>query len=123
MARTICLDFDGVLNDYTGWKGPDHLGKPLPGARVFLEELLDTGWSVVIHSTRDAAGIAAWLQEHDLFPQHVQVVDRKPPAMVYLDDRGITFTGDYAAALDAIEGFRAWWEAPASDGGVGQVKP
>lgn len=30
--------------------------------------------------------------------------------MVYLDDRGVTFAGDYKAALAAIDDFKAWWE-------------
>lgn len=104
MKRTICLDFDGVLT-------PGHLNlDPLPGALEFLAELHRRDWNIVIQSVRAASTVKAWLaREGCAVP--VDVVDRKPPAMVYLDDRGLTFTGDFDAALAAIDGFRAWWEA------------
>ena len=34
----ICIDFDGVLNNYNGYDG-DNLGTPRPGAKEFLEKL------------------------------------------------------------------------------------
>jgi hypothetical protein len=34
--KHVCVDFDGVLAEYTGWKGPDHLGAPRAGAKHFL---------------------------------------------------------------------------------------
>ena len=34
----ICIDFDGVLNNYKGYDG-DNLGTPKDGAKEFLEKL------------------------------------------------------------------------------------
>jgi len=31
----VCLDLDGVLAEYNGWEGSDHIGPPLPGALKF----------------------------------------------------------------------------------------
>lgn len=38
------------------------------------------------------------------------MVNVKPPAIVYLDDRGITFDGDFAHAYSAIVWFKTFWE-------------
>lgn len=33
--KTVAVDLDGVLADYsTGWQGIEHIGDPIPGARV-----------------------------------------------------------------------------------------
>ena len=37
--KHVYVDFDGVLAEYDGWKGPEHLGAPRPGAKEFLEEI------------------------------------------------------------------------------------
>ena len=39
-----------------------------------------------------------------------EVTSIKPPARVYLDDRGIQFTGDYEKALKDIKNFKTYWE-------------
>ena len=35
----VCVDLDGVLNDYDGWKGADYFHPPRPGAREFSQQL------------------------------------------------------------------------------------
>jgi HAD domain in Swiss Army Knife RNA repair proteins len=110
MNKTVCLDFDGVCNTYRGWKGENELFEPEAGLRLFLEILRDRGYKVVIHSTRRAEKIQAWLQYHDLQEFVHEVVNHKPPAIVYVDDRAVCFKGDFAAVLDEIENFRPYWE-------------
>jgi phosphoglycolate phosphatase-like HAD superfamily hydrolase len=100
MPKTVCLDFDGVMNTYTGWQGPDVLFEPRPGLREFLESLRQSGFEVVVLSTRNL---------NDLVKG---VTDLKPPAVVYLDDRAVCFEGDFDAALRAVKEFRAYWETP-----------
>jgi hypothetical protein len=39
------------------------------------------------------------------------VTDKKPPADVYVDDRAVCFTGDYARTFEQILRFRPFWEA------------
>ncbi|MCL5743250.1 MAG: hypothetical protein M1541_04860 [Acidobacteria bacterium] len=110
MPKTVCLDFDGVLNTYSGWKGPDELFDPRPGVRVFLEELNARGFCVVLHSTRDPEKLRAWLERYQLDHLVEDVRAIKPPAIAYVDDRGICFRGDYADVLLELEDFRAHWE-------------
>jgi len=57
---TICLDLDGVLARYDGWKGLDFLGDPLPGAVEFTRQLSALG-DVVVFTTRTS--VAANLDE------------------------------------------------------------
>jgi hypothetical protein len=57
---TVALDFDGVLAEYDGWRGVDHMGKPLPGAREFVQRLKDAGFCVIVHSCRAPHYLKQW---------------------------------------------------------------
>lgn len=104
----ICIDFDGVLNNYNGYDG-DNLGTPRPGAKEFLEKL-SKRFTVIILSARRYSHIIRWLNEYDLWQYVADVTSIKPPARVYLDDRGIQFKGDYEKALKDIKNFKTYWE-------------
>jgi hypothetical protein len=45
--------------------------------------------------------VQQWLHEQD-FPSQVEVMQEKPPALVYIDDRGFRFTGDWEAAFQSV---------------------
>lgn len=100
--RTVCVDFDGVLADYHGWKDVNTLDPPYPGALEFVERCLDEGYKVTVHTTRDPGQISVWLNAHK-FPQAVEIsIGRKPMASVYIDDRAWRFDGNWDEAFDAI---------------------
>jgi hypothetical protein len=107
--KTVCLDFDGVMNTYTGWKGEKELFEPREGLKDFLFNLNIRGWSIVVHSTRQSNRIYEWLKKHSLEEVPIEVVDKKPPAMAYVDDRGIRFDGDFNVVLNELEGFQPFW--------------
>jgi hypothetical protein len=111
--RIVCVDFNGVLDAYAGWKGDRHFDEPRDGAREFLEELVRREFAVVVFTTRYAPDVWQWLRMHGLADLVVEVTDRKLPAHVFVDDRAVCFKGDFAAALDAIDQFAAHWESPA----------
>ena len=106
----VCVDLNGVLDDYTGWKHADHWDPPRPGARAFLEQLKARGFDVVVFTTRHPAGVRRWLRMHGLQDLVDEVTRRKPPAHVFVDDRAVCFRGDFAEALRQIETFKAQWE-------------
>lgn len=106
----VCVDLNGVLDSYTGWKEPHHWDPPRPGAAEFLRALTERGFVVVVFTTRHAAGVREWLRSHGLAHYVSAVTDRKPPAHVFVDDRAVCFDGDFADTLSRVVNFRAHWE-------------
>lgn len=124
----ICLDFDGVIHSYTsGWKGARNIpDDPVPGVFAYIVELLAEGFDVVVHSSRARSfgGIWAmktWFRKHagnmyydcpaGFGMERVRFVRRKPPAIITIDDRALTFSGDWkdpAYSVDALRSFRPW---------------
>lgn len=107
----VCVDLDGVLNDFDGWKGADYFHEPRPGAAEFLRSLCEAGYSVVVFTVRWREHVEAWLARHDLARYVAEVTDKKPPAHVYVDDRAICFQGDFETTLSQIARFKAHWES------------
>lgn len=107
---TVAIDFDGVLADYHGWQGMEHLDPPIPGAAEFLWRVKWAGYDIVIFSTRGAdrpEAIRAWLRENGA-PDNIQITNIKPPALVYIDDRAHRFDGDWESAFAAITAKPHW---------------
>ncbi len=128
----LCLDFDGVLHSYSsGWKGADIIpDPPVPGAMEFIHQA-ELNFTVAIFSSRShqPGGIAAmrtWLGAHlfefyrdaadfGLSPRHyvedllskIKFPLEKPPAMVTIDDRAITFTGQWPT-METLHNFKPW---------------
>ena len=110
MRPIVCIDLNGVLDTYTGWKGAEHWDPPREGAREFLDQLIRHGYDVVVFTTRWRDDARAWLEQHGLLELVSDVTDRKPPAHVFVDDRALRFEGDFDATLRAIQTFSAHWE-------------
>ena len=105
-----CVDLNGVLDVYTGWKSPDHFDRPRAGAAGFLVALRLRGYRVVVFTTRHPDGVWAWLRSNHMAHLVDSVTDRKPPAHVFVDDRAVCFRGDFSSTLRDIDRFRAHWE-------------
>lgn len=129
----LCLDFDGVCHSYTsGWQGADVCSDPpVPGLFEFLEEA-DKAFRVQIFSSRSRqpGGMAAMMKWFDkywtkyLFQKKpelkerfaeffncplIQFVDEKPPAFLTIDDRAITFVGQWPA-IEELKNFQPWFK-------------
>lgn len=105
----ICVDFDGVLNNYKGYNGSDELYEPRIGAREFLHELSEK-YTVIILSARPPFKIYDWLIKYNLNEYVSNVTRTKTGAFAYIDDRGINFNGNYNTVLEELDGFKAHWE-------------
>ena len=103
----ICVDFDGVLNTYDGWKGEEELFVPREGAKEFLEKLSEE-YTVTIFTTRDTAKIKFWMKKYNMYYDNITNIKRG--AFCYVDDRGLKFNGDYDETFKQIHKFKAWWE-------------
>lgn len=121
----LCLDFDGVLHSYTsGWQGADVItDPPVPGMVEFLDRAVEK-FEVHVFSSRSnqRGGILAmqtWLKlallrEMDGEPGRADAVcaaikwpTEKPPALVTIDDRAITFTGTWPS-METLLAFKPW---------------
>jgi hypothetical protein len=100
--KTVCVDLDGVLAQYTSYKGVDHFDDPFPGAREFLAGLRKIA-KVTIFTTRASesahgdefpsealeAKVAAWLKRWNLPYDEIWTGAGKPIASAYVDDRAV----------------------------------
>ena len=111
----VCVDLNGVLDAYTGWKGPQHWDPPRPGASDFLRALAEAGYRVVVFTSRWEPDARRWLAAHGLDRWISEVTDRKPAAHVFVDDRALCFDGDFQETLARVRACRSHWE---SDGGA-----
>jgi len=117
----LCLDFDGVCHSYTsGWKGaaviPD---PPVDGMWDFLASATEAGFEINIFSSRThqeggKTAMKRWFLDH--CPQHDRYIgayqmlvfpEEKPPALVGIDDRVLTFTGVWPNPTDLLR-FKPW---------------
>ena len=112
---TVAVDFDGVIHQYSGWKGPDVLDGPIPGAREFLAELVARGYRVVIMTTRPAKFVEPWLRLHHMADMVDQVTSEKVTAIAYVDDRAVRFWGEWDEVLTFIQ-TPPWWKKKEGEG-------
>lgn len=98
--QTICLDFDGVIHAYTsGWQGdvtviPDGHVEGVHAALAWLNE----AFVIKVYSTRcmeprGRDAVERWLVANKI--EFDEVCSSKPPAVLYVDDRGYRFDGDW----------------------------
>lgn len=113
MARpTVVFDFDGVIHSYTTrWRGASVIpDPPVEGIREAIQEIRRY-YRVVVVSARcsEENGIKAireYLKKNDIEVDAIAV--EKPPAVVYIDDRALTFDGHPELLLEKIKAFKPW---------------
>lgn len=124
----VCIDFDGVIHSYTSpWSGPLVIPDGIvPGATEFIIDCQTAGITVAIHSSRShfAGGIDAmmeWLtaaiasnlvgplpeEQAERIVAKIEFPQHKPPAQIYIDDRGYHFRGRFPT-IDKIREFKPW---------------
>jgi len=125
MQKIICLDFDGVIHSYTS-KFTTHdviADGPVPGALRAILGYLGAGYDVAILSSRSnyrsgRKAMQQWLifhlrkNFHHIDPEyivHQQILwpISKPPAIITIDDRAVTFKGTFPT-IEEIQSFKPW---------------
>jgi len=137
----LSIDFDGVIHSYkSGWKGADVIADaPVPGAIDALLRYLDAGFDVAIFSSRSKNIFGRWAMKRWLgreiarhwerggnSPTYAEaecwgdaraIVHRlkwpwfKPAALMTIDDRALTFNGDWSHpdySPAALRNFKPW---------------
>lgn len=117
MARkNIVFDFDGVIHKYSrGWQDGSIYDKPVDGIKEVINEL-HKDYDIYVVTTR-ARDIGQQMQvEKYLNDNGIEfdcVTSIKVPAMVYVDDRAITFNPDNVSTLvKDIKNFQPWQDIP-----------
>ena len=124
--KILCVDFDGVIHSYKSkWIDEKTIPDlPVDGAIPWLYDATRV-FRVVIYSSRSKTkdGIAAmrkWLAMHALYmlgPEHpmatgesdVEFSNEKPAAFLTIDDRAITFHGDFTTlSPEELLKFEPW---------------
>jgi hypothetical protein len=121
---TVAIDFDGVLHRYSeGWKDGQIYDEPVEGSREALQAMKDLGWKIYIFSTRSNKlyhkdqekaqdqAMKTWLEHHGIPYDRIWNFG-KPMADVYIDDRALTFRGDWKATLHEAQNFSPWNRPP-----------
>lgn len=124
---TLCLDFDGVIHGYSkGWQGGVVYDLPVPGFFDWAEKAINH-FKLEIFSTRSdshktitpmrdwlAVNLWSWKLDH---PDSVLTINdfefpiHKPKASITIDDRAITFKGDWNdpdLQPDKLKEFQPW---------------
>ena len=107
MKKTIMIDLDGVLDNYTHYI--DEIPEIRKGAKDFVKKL-SKDYELILFTTRPSKQAVEWLQENKIDTYFKDVTNVKSPAYVYIDDRAVKFEGDYNKTLDEIAKFKVHWK-------------
>lgn len=90
----IGVDLDGTLASYAGWRGLNHIGKPIPVMLARVKHWIAKGYTVKIFTARASEGemgiapVKKWLADNGL--PELEVTNQKDFAMIELwDDRAV----------------------------------
>lgn len=116
--KTIAIDFDGVLADYSkGYQGKDVFGAPIPGADNATKVLKENGWRIIIYTTRpNTEALRHWLKENNISYDFINENPDQPEeskgckliADIYLDDRSLCFRGEWRWMIAEIANYKTW---------------
>lgn len=102
--NTIAVDFDGVIHKYSkGWHDGSIYDDPVDGAMESLIFMKNCGYRIVVFTAReDTIGVHNWIRDNLPLCRVDEVTNRKPLALVYIDDKGIRFT-DWKSTLRNLQ--------------------
>lgn len=96
--KVIAVDFDGPVHNYDrGWCDGTVYDSPTDGVFKAFQKLSKKGYKIVIFTARDdLEPVKIWindrLKELELDHLKIEVTNKKPKAIMYIDDRCVRFT-------------------------------
>ena len=107
--KTILIDLDGVLNEYTGGFDKNYIPPMKAGAKDFLKSLSEN-YEIKLFTTRNKILATKWLVENDVDKYFEDITNTKDLAWLYIDDRCINFNGDFNNLISSIDTFKPWYK-------------
>ena len=107
--KTILIDLDGVLNEYTGNFDKDYIPPMKTGTKEFLETLSEK-FEFKLFTTRNKILASKWLVENNIDNFFVDITNIKDLAWLYIDDRCVNFNGSFDSLKNSIETFKPWYK-------------
>ena len=105
----ILIDLDGVLNIYHGNYNKNIIPPIRNGAKDFIIKLAEN-YSLKLFTNRNPKLAKKWLKENKLDKYFLDVTNVKGPATLYIDDRALTFNGDFNETIAQVYNFKPFWE-------------
>lgn len=109
IKKTILLDLDGVINEYTKGFREDYIPPVKKGAENFLINLSQK-FKIKLFTTREKSMVKTWLSDNGLDKYFSGITNIKEACWLIVDDRCIKFNGDYDELLSDIVNFHVWHE-------------
>lgn len=119
--KTICIDFDGVIADYSdGYQGEDKFGDMVVNADIGTQIIKKKGWRIIIYTTRPVTeALKKYLADNKIAYDYINENPDQPKgsdiskgckivADVYLDDRAVSFRGNWEWTVNDIAWFQPW---------------
>ena len=106
--KTILIDLDGVLNQYTGSFDEKFIPPIKDGALDFLKNL-SADYKIKIFTSRNLLLVSEWIINNGLRKYIDDITNIKMPCYLYIDDRCINFNGNYADLKTQIDNFNVWF--------------
>ena|SRR3990167_745804 len=107
MKGWVACDLDGVLAEDTGWKGIEHIGKPIPAMVKRVKQWFKMGREVRCFTARAyndpiaVHHVEQWLKDHDLHFMTVTCVKDRDCILI-LDDRAVRVEKNTGKPLNRI---------------------
>ena len=109
MAKIAQVDLDGVLNEYSG-KYNEYEVPRIKKAKEFLEKLAEN-YDIEIFTVRNKIRTIEWLQDNEIIHLIKDVTNVKNPyASIIIDDRALSFNGDFNKVLKISKDFKPYWK-------------
>lgn len=107
--KTLLIDLDGVLNEYTGNFDENFIPEIKQGAKEFLTKLSES-YIIKLFTTRNKILATKWLIQNNLDSIVDDVTNIKDISYLYIDDRCINFDGNYLHLEAQIKNFQPWYK-------------
>jgi len=99
---TVCVDFDGVIASYDGYRGRGSIGRAKPEGLELLHKLHQMGYYVVVLTARQELEIVGkWLVDNGV--GFAKPTNTKQSAVAYIDDRAIEWNDDISRTVRKLK--------------------